>query len=59
MVIASLNITGLNAKADELREIVSQKRIHIIGINETKISPTLPDNTVSIDGYSIIRKDRN
>ena len=59
MVIASLNINGLNAKVDELREIVSEKGIHIMGINETKISPSLPDNIISIDGYSIIRKDRN
>ena len=28
-------------------------------INETKIFPSLPDNIILIDGYSIIRKDRN
>ena len=59
MVIAPLNINGLNAKIDELREIVSEKGIHIMSINETKISPSLPDNIISIDGYSIVRKDRN
>ena len=59
MVIASLNISGLNAKVDELREIVSEKVIHIMGINETKISPSLPGNIISIDVYSIIRRDRN
>ena len=58
MAIASLNINGLNAKVDELREIVSEKGIHIMGINETKVSPSLPDNIISIDGYSIVRKDR-
>ena len=51
MEIVSLNINGLNAKVDELREIVSAKGIYIMDINETKISPSLPDN--------IIRKDRN
>ena len=59
MVIASLNINGLNTKVDELREIVSEKGIQIMGINETKVSPSLPDNIISIDGYSIVRKDRN
>ena len=52
---------SLNAKVDELREGVFEKDIHILGTNETKISPSLPDNIVSIDGYSIsprsIRKD--
>ena len=55
----SLNINGLNAKADELREIVSEKGIHNMGINKTKIFPSLPDNIISTDGYSIIRKDIN
>ena len=59
MVTASLNINGLNAKVDELMEIVSEKGIHIMGINETKVSPSLPDNIISIDGYYIVRKDRN
>ena len=59
MVIASLNINGLNAKVDELKGIVSEKGIHIMGINETQISLSLPDNIISIDGYSIIRKNRN
>ena len=51
-----MNINGLNAKVDELREIVSEKGIHIM---TQKISPSLPDNTISIDRYSNIRKDRN
>ena len=59
MVIASLNINGLNAKVDELREIVSEKGIHIMGINETKISTSVPDHIISIAGWSIIRKNRN
>ena len=39
--------------------MVSEKGIHIMGINETKISPSLQDNIISIDGYPILRKDRN
>ena len=59
MVIATSNINGLTAKVDELKEIVYEKGIHIMGINETKNPPSLPDNIISVDGYSIIRKDRN
>ena len=56
MVIASLNINGLTTKVDELREIVSEKGIHITGINETKISPSLPDDIISIDGILLLGK---
>ena len=47
-------MNGLNPKVDELREIVSEKRIDIMGINETKMSSSIPDNMILI-----IRKDRN
>ena len=59
-VIASLNISGLNAKVDELREILSHYEILFhYGINETKFFSSLPDNIISIDGCSVVRKDRN
>ena len=31
----------------------------LFAINETRLDPTIADNLVQIDGYSILRKDRN
>ena len=58
MVVASLNIRGLNTHIDELRLFIRDKGIHVLGINETKLGEDFLDHLVSIDGFEIVRKDR-
>ena len=41
--IMSLNVFSLMPHIDELRIMISDKKPHIIGINETKIDPTIDD----------------
>ena len=57
--IMSLNVFSLLPHIDELRIMISVKKPHIIGINETKIDPTIDDSHVEIEDYNIVRKDRN
>ena len=42
MVVASLNILGLNTHIDELRLFIREKGIRVLGINETKLGETFP-----------------
>ena len=57
--IMSLNIFFLMPHIDELRIMISNEEPHIIGINETKIDPSIDDCQIIVDGYDIIRKDRD
>ena len=57
--IMSLNIFSLLPHLDELRIFVDSEKPHIICINETKLDDSIDDSLVHIDGYAIIRKDRN
>ena len=58
--IMSLNIFSLLPHLDELRIFVDSEKPHIICINETKLDDSIDDDSlVHIDGYAIIRKDRN
>ena len=54
-----LNVNSLLPKIHEIRKIANRTKATIIGISETKLDETIYDNEVSIDGYTIIRKDRN
>ena len=57
--IMSLNIFSLLPHLDELHIFVDSEKPHIICINETKLDDSIDDSLVDIDGYAIIRKDRN
>ena len=59
MAIASLNVNSLLLHIDEIRTLVKNLGIHILAINETKLDGTIDVALVSIDGYSIKRRDRN
>ena len=57
--IMSLDVFSLLPHIDELRIMISDKKTHIIGVNETKKYPTIDDSHVEIEDYSIVRKYRN
>ena len=57
--IMSLNIFSLMPHIDELRMMISNEEPHIIDINETKIDPSIDDLKIIVDGYDVIRKDRD
>ena len=46
-------------KIDKLRLLAPKTNAAVIGISETKLADTVLEGEVSIDGYDIIRSDRN
>ena len=57
--IASINVASLPLHIEELRLIMADQCLDLLAVNETRLDSTITDNLVHIDGYSIIRKDRN
>ena len=58
MVIACLNINSLIAHIDELRIFISNTKIDILCVNETKLDPSINDREVYLVGHEIVRRDR-
>ena len=56
--MASLNINSLVAHIDELRVFISNSKIYLLCINETKLELTIDDAELYLPGYELIRKDR-
>ena len=57
--MACLNIASLPKHIDELRILLSDTRLDMLAITETRLNDIVSDDEVSIRGYNIIRKDRN
>ncbi len=58
LVIACLNINSLLAHIDELRITMSNTKIDIPCINETKLDSTVNDHEVGLPRFELVRKDR-
>ena len=54
-----MNINSLLSKIDELREIAKKTRATVIGITESKLDGSVLDGEINIDGYELVRSDRN
>ena len=57
LVIASLNINSLLAQIDDLRIFLSNSKIDILAINETKLDATINDYEVHLPGFEVLRRD--
>ena len=55
----NLNKSSLLPKIDKLSEIARIPNPAVVGITETKIDNSIGDSEISIDGYSVIQRDRN
>ena len=51
--IASLNIASLPAHIDELRLLMADKNLDVLAINETRLSDSIDDSCIHIQGYDI------
>ena len=58
MSMACLNINSLFAHIDKLRVFMSNNKVDILCINETKLDSFINDNAVHIPNFEIIRRDR-
>ena len=54
-----LNINNILSKIDELREIVIASNAKVVGITESKLDDSINLCEICIEGYNIIRRDRN
>ena len=54
-----MNINSLIPKIDELRNIAKLTKAHVIAISESKVDNTVSNNEIEIEGYELIRQDRN
>ena len=54
-----LNVNRALSKIDELRDITNYIKPAILGITESKLDSSVTNAEVNINGYSIIRNDRN
>ena len=57
--IGCLNTRGLPSKTDKLKMILDECKFDIMGVCETFIDSNVADNEISLDGYSIVKKNRN
>ena len=57
--IASLNITSLPKHIDELRICMNDKEIYVLAINETRMDDSVPIQSIAIQDYNWISKNRN
>lgn len=56
--IAQLNIRSLRNKVDEVRIILSSCKFDILALTETHLDSTISNGQLQVDGYRIIRRDR-
>ena len=54
-----LNVNSLLSKIDEIRDIAYHVKPAVLGITESKLDGSVSNMEINIDGYSIIRSDRN
>ena len=59
MHFTHININSILPKIDELRLIASETKCILISASETKLDETIPDEEIKIQGYNLIRNDRN
>ena len=55
----NINVKSLLLKIDKLRDIVGHTKPAILGIAESKLDSSVTDQEVNINGYSILRSDRD
>ena len=57
--MAMLNVASLLKHLDEIRLILFDKKLDVLAINETRLDTTISDGLVNVDGYNVIRADRD
>ena len=57
--IAHLNVRSLFKHIEELRIYLEKQQFDIISLNETMLDISISNHEIKINGYDIVRKDRN
>jgi hypothetical protein len=56
---AYININSIRYKFDEIRELLNDKIFDLILVIETKLDHQFNDNLFRVDGYKLLRRDRD
>ena len=59
MFMQCSNVNGSIFKTDELRDITNCKKRAILVITESKLDSSFTDTKININGYRVIRNDKN
>ena len=54
-----INVNNLLPNIDEAKLIANKSNATILGISETKLDKTIMNSELNIEGYDLIRSDRN
>ena len=54
-----LNVRSLVRNISEIKLLLSQNDVHILSVNETWLDNFVLNNEIEIEGFQILRKDRN
>ena len=57
--LCHLNVNGILSKIYKLRDITNYNKPAILGITESKLDSSVTNAEVNINGYSVIRNDRD
>ena len=57
--VAHINVRSLCSKIDEIQYLVTNSAVDIFCVCETWLDDTVTNSEVHIDGYTVLRKDRN
>ena len=57
--MAMLNVASLTKYIDEIRLLLYDKKLDVLALNETHLDSSICDELLAVDGYDIIRADRN
>ena len=57
--IALLNVNSLTKHVDELKVFMANTALDVLTINESKLDLVDGDRLVNLEGYNIVRRDRN
>jgi hypothetical protein len=57
--MAMLNIASLLKHRDEITLLLHDKKLDVLALNETRLDSSISDDLMNIEGYDILRSDRN
>ena len=58
-IAAHININSLRYKFIEIKELLTDKIVDVLFISETKLDHTFRESTLAIEGYQLVRRDRD
>ena len=58
LAFASLNVNSLLLHKDEIKNVVKEKSLHVLALNETRLDDKLAGDLLQLDGYTLYREDQ-